>query len=606
MKRSWPIWTAFLVCLAVVMAAMGWISMTAVSLDRAEAAARAQAALEENVRLALWRMDTTIAPLLAQENARPYFAYSTFLPVDRGYGEMFQRDLGGEVLLPSPLLGEASPHVLVYFQFEPNGSLTSPHVPVGGNDALAVPGYLSREAVQRASDHLNRLGTIVDRQKLMAMLPQSEPEPVEVVFSPVVPTQQERIAQRARRVQAQQKGKGAVEYVQRDEAINQMAQSNLAFNQRLDVMNQPQPGPSVFHPLGRTDLRGVAMTPLWIDGRLLLARRVSVGGPEYVQGCLLNWPEIKAWLLETVEDLLPGAELEPIAEAPSKETARMLAALPVALIPGAPTFESDASISPILLSLAIAWACVLMSAAAVAVLVWGVVRLSQRRAAFVSAVTHELRTPLTTFHMYTEMLAEGMVPDQAQRQAYLGTLRAEASRLTHMVENVLAYARLERGRGDGRVEDVSLGDLLGAVQGRLAERAVQAGMELVVEDQSPDSEIVVRANRSAVEQILLNLVDNACKYAASASDRRIHLTVQRADGAVEVQVRDHGPGISGNVSGRLFRPFSKSAKEAAHTAPGIGLGLALSRRLARDMGGRLKLDPKADAGACFVLTLPVP
>ena len=85
------------------------------------------------------------------------------------------------------------------------------------------------------------------------------------------------------------------------------------------------------------------------------------------------------------------------------------------------------------------------------------VALSERRGAFVSAVTHELRTPLTTFRMYAEMLAEGMVPSPEARQKYLETLRREADRLAHLVENVLQYARLERGRPGGRRENVTAG-----------------------------------------------------------------------------------------------------------------------------------------------------
>ena len=96
--------------------------------------------------------------------------------------------------------------------------------------------------------------------------------------------------------------------------------------------------------------------------------------------------------------------------------------------------------SPIFLSLGIAWACVLLAATAVAGLLAGVMRLSARRASFVSAVTHELRTPLTTFQMYAEMLADGMVPEESKQKEYLATLRAEAGRLIHLVENVLAYA----------------------------------------------------------------------------------------------------------------------------------------------------------------------
>jgi signal transduction histidine kinase len=240
----------------------------------------------------------------------------------------------------------------------------------------------------------------------------------------------------------------------------------------------------------------------------------------------------------------------------------------------------------------------------VAALVAGVIRLSDRRAAFVSAVTHELRTPLTTFHMYTEMLAEGMVPDPEQQQDYLTTLRAEAARLSHLVENVLAYARLERGRADGRLEHVSLARLLDSIHPRLADRARHDGMEIVVDRDAELLATVVRANPSAVEQILANLVDNAGKYAGAADDKRIHLDFRRTDGAIELRVRDHGPGISRSASRRLFHSFSKSAHDAANSAPGVGLGLALSRRLARDMGARLWLDRTITDGACFILALP--
>src|SRR5208337_3642808 len=119
--------------------------------------------------------------------------------------------------------------------------------------------------------------------------------------------------------------------------------------------------------------------------------------------------------------------------------------------------------------LPVAWACVLLAAGAVAALLANVMRLGQRRADFVSAVTHELRTPLTTFHMYTEMLSEGMVTDPQQQRDYLTTLRLEASRLSHLVENVLAFARLERRRVNG-LEPATVASLL-ACRERLADRA---------------------------------------------------------------------------------------------------------------------------------------
>jgi signal transduction histidine kinase len=113
---------------------------------------------------------------------------------------------------------------------------------------------------------------------------------------------------------------------------------------------------------------------------------------------------------------------------------------------------------------------------------------------------------------------------------------------------------------------------------------------------------------AAVEQILFNLVDNACKYASHGEDKRIHLEVSSAGRhgeLVQFRVRDHGPGISRQGQRKLFQPFSKSVHEAASTAPGVGLGLALSRRLARDLGGSLTMENQTgSSGAVFVLQLP--
>jgi K+-sensing histidine kinase KdpD len=199
-----------------------------------------------------------------------------------------------------------------------------------------------------------------------------------------------------------------------------------------------------------------------------------------------------------------------------------------------------------------------------------------------------------------------MVPDEQKRRQYLNTLCSEANRLSHLVENVLAYARLERGSARSRVEKVSVETLIQRVQSRLLQRAEQAGMRLVVDSEPDALGTLVHVDVSAVEQILFNLVDNACKYAApSCAEKLIHLEAFPHGKFAMLRVRDHGQGISPDGARRLFRPFSKSAHEAAHTAPGVGLGLALCRRLSRSMGGDLRLDGLVQGGACFVLTLPI-
>jgi signal transduction histidine kinase len=252
----------------------------------------------------------------------------------------------------------------------------------------------------------------------------------------------------------------------------------------------------------------------------------------------------------------------------------------------------------------IAWCSSLFAAIAVAALLRGVLSLSERRASFVSAVTHELRTPLTTFRMYAEMLAEGMVSDGKQQQTYLETLRVEADRLSHLVDNVLQYARLERGAHAKRRVSMDLADLRLRSEVRLSERAALAGMKLVSELSDEDAHLRVHTDPAAVEQILFNLVDNACKYAAAA-EKQIEVTWTADRRHARIRVRDHGPGISGRQARKLFQPFSKSDQEAAQTAPGIGLGLALCRRLAVELGGVLSYVPQQQSGAVFELSLPL-
>jgi signal transduction histidine kinase len=204
--------------------------------------------------------------------------------------------------------------------------------------------------------------------------------------------------------------------------------------------------------------------------------------------------------------------------------------------------------------------------------------------------------------MYSEMLADGMVPGAAQRQTYLETLKNESGRLAALVENVLAYARLEDGRAPVRPQPIALNDLLDRVLPSLDRRAADAGLALVVSE-SVRQPTTVLVDGDAVAQILFNLVDNACKYARNGAQPTIELACTSLDRAVLLRVRDHGPGISGSAAARIFEPFERADRNNDPT-PGVGLGLALARGLARDLGGDLTFAPGDGGGACFELRLP--
>jgi signal transduction histidine kinase len=267
--------------------------------------------------------------------------------------------------------------------------------------------------------------------------------------------------------------------------------------------------------------------------------------------------------------------------------------------------------TPARLTVAVASGAIVLATVAMALLLLGSVQQGRRRADFVSAVTHELRSPLTTFRMYTEMLAGGMVAPAEQGQ-YLATLNSEADRLGHLVENVLAYSRLERARRT-QPEAVDLETLLAEMAPRLGAAAARGGFELVIHPAGHAGDVAdtaggtrVLVDRAAVERILLNWIDNACKYAAEASDRRLEIETLARRSSVALLLRDHGPGIPRAERRRIFRPFHKPAQRAAASAAGVGLGLTLSRRLARSLGGDLRLVDATDAdagGAVFELHL---
>jgi len=348
---------------------------------------------------------------------------------------------------------------------------------------------------------------------------------------------------------------------------------------------------------------------VWLGSNLMLTREAFVDGVRMVQGVWLDWPALRESLLREITDLFPDAKLEPAANAtagtrPDDDPLRF-AALPVRLVPGTIQLPPLPFWTPLRRSLGIALACVLLAAMAVGLVLFGTVALSERRADFVSAVTHELRTPLTTFRLYSEMLADGMVTDEAQRKTYLDTLTGEASRLSHLVENVLAYARLERGSAKARAENITIGELLDRILPRLQQRADDCGMKVLVQATDADRKTQLHVDAAAVEQILFNLVDNACKYAAPrAAQPVIHVEAETSGKFAMLRVRDHGGGISRSEQRRIFHPFHKSADQAAHSAPGVGLGLALCRRLATALGGAITLDATHKDGACFMLRLP--
>ena len=371
------------------------------------------------------------------------------------------------------------------------------------------------------------------------------------------------------------------------------------FNYKQNILEEPEVTP---------------FTPIWLDDQLMLVRKVEEPAGDTVQGVWLNRTALFEMLRQEISDLFPDASFEPllqditkIAEAPDlKGSTTNMLKLPLKLIPNQRTIIDIPLAQHLYGPIGLAWIGALLAALAGFFMLKSVLKMSERRASFVSSVTHELRTPLTTFRLYSDLLSTGMVKDPEKQQSYLGTLKHEADRLTHLVDNVLSYSRIEKGSAKAKVEKTTLGNLINRISSRLSERAMEEEM-LVQFDISKDILTEpIKVDTTAVEQIIFNLVDNACKY-ASGDDcgDTIKIRAHSDHKSIRIQVCDEGNGILPHEKNRLFKPFHKSAKEAADTKPGVGLGLALCRRLAKAMRGDLNiLNCPNTKGACFELKLP--
>jgi signal transduction histidine kinase len=256
------------------------------------------------------------------------------------------------------------------------------------------------------------------------------------------------------------------------------------------------------------------------------------------------------------------------------------------------------------------FAALLVSILAVATLSGGSLLLWQaqqnlrdaaQKTTFVANVSHELKTPLTTIRLYAELLAAGRIRDEARQRQYLDVMVAESQRLTRIVNNVLDFGRLEQRRKQYHPEAIEVGALLGSLLASHRLSLEQAGLAPVLD--LPPHPLRAFADRDAVEQAVLNLLDNAAKYAAEG--REVRVEAAEEGGCAVIRVLDRGPGVPEAHRERIFEKFHRVDDSLTARQPGSGLGLTIARRMLRDLGGDVVYEPRAGGGAAFRVTLPL-
>jgi signal transduction histidine kinase len=258
-------------------------------------------------------------------------------------------------------------------------------------------------------------------------------------------------------------------------------------------------------------------------------------------------------------------------------------------------------------------------------------KLARQKTDFVGNVSHELKTPLTSIRMFSELLAEGRVADQAKQHSYLNIIAAEAARLTRLINNVLDFSRMERGEKKYNFQPCDLVEVVRTAAQTFRPHLEAGGFKF--DCVLPDASISVHGDADALSQIIVNLLSNAEKYsngpASTPSPRpsgeragargsesglltntkkEIVLQLARRESPLphaEVRVLDRGSGVPRGSEEKVFEKFYRAHDSLSSGVQGSGLGLTIARQIARAHGGDVVYEPRDGGGSCFILRLPL-
>ncbi len=222
-------------------------------------------------------------------------------------------------------------------------------------------------------------------------------------------------------------------------------------------------------------------------------------------------------------------------------------------------------------------------------------RTGELRTTFVAAVSHELRTPLASVRLLSELLAEERVED-GERREVAEALAKEARRMSDTVERFMTFARMDRGRLIASTERLDVGEIVADRVSAFRLRHPDAGVEYDA------TELIARVDRTQLEIVVDNLLENAAKYAPAGGPYRVSTGAE--SGELVLSVSDAGPGVPAGMTESIFRPFERGDDRLSRATSGTGLGLSLVRGVAEAHGGRAWVE-RLEPGSRFVVRWPL-
>jgi two-component system phosphate regulon sensor histidine kinase PhoR len=227
-------------------------------------------------------------------------------------------------------------------------------------------------------------------------------------------------------------------------------------------------------------------------------------------------------------------------------------------------------------------------------------RTSRLRSDFIANVSHELKTPLSLIRMFGELLATGKHKGDSSPREYAEIITREAERLSHLIDNVLDFARIERGKSSYDFAEGQLDDVIERALDVCRYRVEKEKMRLRTEIEPGLP--AIRMDENAMTLVLLNLIDNAVKYAPDGKE--VDVRLGRTPGGVTLSVSDRGPGIPLDEQPRIFERFYRARTARERNVRGSGIGLALVKHIVEAHGGRVTVVSQPGQGALFTVVLP--
>ncbi len=578
---------ALAIALPALLLGAGWL---AASLRERASRSREQETRLIGVAAAVrGAVDEGLESLRRGEDERPFYLYNhLYTPTDML--------AVSDPIAVSPLASPArDPRVLGWFQVDPDGTVRTPFTAMPTDPA---PPEAQRVIDVASSEALADLRALVAGSD--ALVAQGAPLPVMLnsyAVAQAADIQQAQSGDPLAFDRVTQRGRQAPVTVRQTVDLNGLQSSRR--NARASVPDEPAARPPLVPP--STEVEYTPMEWRATGSLLVMTRVVSHDGGAVLQGVALDRAEVIVRWIPSVIARVAASEAPRVVTGP--HVACAIRAPASAILDGVelcfaarPRETIDADIAWQIAALAALMLAVMAAAIAIERASRRAEALARERSAFVSAVSHELRTPLTTIRMHAEMLEEGMV-DEARRPKVLRELVSESERLSRLVNDVIEISRLEAGRRPLRARRADLAAHVARVVADRERRASEAGFEIVTASDAP---IEADFDAQAIDQIVVNLVDNALKYAAIGDgERTIEVRVEREGERAIIRVLDRGPGIPESERARVFERFHRVEQPETAHAPGTGIGLSLVRDLARSHGGDAEARAR-EGGGCEI------